>query len=495
MQLMEYTRNATEFIPHANVPGPARLEVERADNSGTVNADPMFMADRLAITNLVMAYSYLIDEGRWDDWFALFSDDIAFETTTPELGTILVNGKKAFKDMVDTQYIAGGRTSKAVRRHTQANVHVAEQTGTTAKVRTYMLISTVPAADQLHTLTTGTYNANLEKRNGRWIITRWYMECDAPLAPSRLPEGLPEDEFQWIPDPSVALPDVGPIAVPLKGQVTLKNHPFSMGALYEGTPVWTWNNIDVVLVDHLTEARSAAAFLPEQCTTLPIPELPGYAAIKQVWAHYRDSSFGPYSEFIVMIPCLFKRAQFLHVPFIYVDTDRAMASGREVGGWPKKLADIRMDRIGNEFRCSIDRNRERIASVGMRVGGKLFSTPLPADKPIALPYPYSMTLPIPRPTGKTQEDIPFPTTTLKVIPGVGTDIPEVARLIGAPWRMKGDFHSGSAESATYGQSDDDPIYKLPILKMLGTMFFTGRMTLALKEMVVLDDMLKTDSAR
>jgi hypothetical protein len=31
--------------------------------------------------------------------------------------------------------------------------------------------------------------------------------------------------------------------------------------------------------------------------------------------------------------------------------------------------------------------------------------------------------------------------------------------------------------------------------MLGTMFFTGRMTLALKEMVVLDDMLKTDSAR
>jgi hypothetical protein len=29
--------------------------MEKADNSGTVNTDPMFMADRLAITNEVLA--------------------------------------------------------------------------------------------------------------------------------------------------------------------------------------------------------------------------------------------------------------------------------------------------------------------------------------------------------------------------------------------------------------------------------------------------------
>ncbi|MDB6112958.1 MAG: hypothetical protein JWR69_4708 [Pedosphaera sp.] len=39
-------RNLKKYKPHANVPGPARLAVERADNSGAVNADPMFMADR-----------------------------------------------------------------------------------------------------------------------------------------------------------------------------------------------------------------------------------------------------------------------------------------------------------------------------------------------------------------------------------------------------------------------------------------------------------------
>ena len=78
------------FVPHKTVPGPPRLEMAIADYSGTVNTDPTFVADRLAIINHVMAYSYLIDEGRWDDWFGLFSDDIAFESTTPELGTVLI---------------------------------------------------------------------------------------------------------------------------------------------------------------------------------------------------------------------------------------------------------------------------------------------------------------------------------------------------------------------------------------------------------------------
>lgn len=102
-----------------------------------------------------------------------------------------------------------------------------------------------------------------------------------------------------------------------------------------------------------------------------------------------------------------------------------------------------------------------------------------------------MTLPLPPPTGKPQESVPFPTTTFKLMPGVEVgNPPSVARLIGAPWRMKGDFHSGSGASAAYGRSDDDPLYKLPILQTLGAMYFQGDMTLALKEMTVLDDMLK-----
>jgi acetoacetate decarboxylase len=465
--------------------------MERADNSGTVNPDPMFIADRQAIINHVMAYSYLIDEGRWDEWFALFSDDVSFETTAPEVGTLILKGKAPFKEFVKHRYVIPGKTSKGVRRHTQGNVHVAEQTATTAKVRTYMLISSVPAANELHLLTTGTYNADLEKSNGKWTITRWYIEVDAPLSPSPFPEGFTKEEVIYSPDPSTAMPGAGPTATPLKGQVTLKNHPFSMGALYENAPEWFWKDIDVVIVDYLTDAKSAAAFLPEQCTTLPIPELPGYSAIKQVWARYRDSSFGPYNEFMPVIPCLFKGELFLHVPFIYVDNDAAMAGGREIGGWPKKMGNISMDRVGDEYRCSFERHGERLASARMHVGGKLFSTPLPADKAVSLPFPYNMTFVLPPPTGKEQATVPLPTTTIKLVPGVGglNPTPALARLIGAPWHMKGAFHGGSGASIAYRPSEKDNFYKLPILKVLGAMYFEGEMTLALKDMKVLDDML------
>jgi hypothetical protein len=169
---------ADKFEPHSTVPGPKRLQMEKADNSGTVKADIQFIADRLAILNHIGAYAFLFDEGRLDDWFALFSHDVSFENTTPTLGTVIVKGKKAFRERVSQRY--GPKEVIPVRRHTMGNIHVASQTATTAKARTYMLISTVPAADKLNILTTGTYNASLEKRNGKWLITRWYIEADAP---------------------------------------------------------------------------------------------------------------------------------------------------------------------------------------------------------------------------------------------------------------------------------------------------------------------------
>jgi acetoacetate decarboxylase/3-phenylpropionate/cinnamic acid dioxygenase small subunit len=480
-----------EFVPHQNVPGPGRLRLEKADNSGKVNTDPLFIADRLAIVNHISAYSYLIDEGRWDDWFALFADDIVFENTSPDLGTVVIKGMKGFKALVDERYIKPGKTSKGVRRHTMGNIHVTEQTATSAKVRTYLLISNVPQADKLQTLTSGSYNADLEKRGGKWTITRWYIEVDAKLAPSKLPEGF-GDAVKWIPDPLTVIP--GAVAAPIRGQLSLDTITFSMpagGALYRNLPVWTWTGLDVVILDYLTDAKSAAAFLPESVTTVPIPELPGFSAIKQVWAHYRDSSFGPYNELIVTIPCLYKGEMYLYVPFIYVDRDSAMSSGREIGGWPKKLADIRMDRVGNDYRLSLTRGRAEMHATA-KVGHKIFSTPLPANDSVPLAYPQNMTLPLPPPTGKPQETVPLPTLTFKFIPGVGAEnpVPEVAELIGAPWKIKGDFHGTEGIAIGMRSSEEDPFDKLPVLATVGGTYVSGEMTLALKEMKVLENFLQ-----
>jgi 3-phenylpropionate/cinnamic acid dioxygenase small subunit len=176
---------------------PKRLQMMQADNSGKPLTSWEAVADRQAIINQVTAYSFLIDEGRWDEWFALFSDDILFETTAPCFGTIRVKGKKAFKDFVNVRFRGpGSETNRVAHRHTMGNVHVAEQTDTTAEVRTYLLISNAFPNGKFQIFTSGTYNASLRKRNGAWIITRWYIETDAPVPPSKV--DIPRVEF--IPD-------------------------------------------------------------------------------------------------------------------------------------------------------------------------------------------------------------------------------------------------------------------------------------------------------
>lgn len=485
------------FVPHKNVPGPPRLQMAVSDYSGTVNTDPAFIADRLAIINHISAYAYLIDEGRYDEWFELFTDDISFETTAPEVGTLILKGKAPFQQFVHDRYVVPGKTSKGVRRHTQGNIHVAAQTADTAKARTYMFISSVPKADHLHMVTSGTYNADLRKVDGKWKISRWYIEVDCPLSPSPLPEGFSPEEVIVALDPSTFLPGAPEVAEAVPGKITLANHPFSTpanGPLYANAPVWNWTDVDIIIVDYLTTAAAAAEFLPAQCTTVPIPELPGYALIKLIWAKYRDTSFGPYNELMPTIPCLYNGQPFIHVPLIYVDNDCAMAAGRETGGWPKKLAKIDMERTGNEYRCSFERGGEQLVSTKVDIEGPLFSTPLPADKPVTLPFPYNMTLPLPPPTGKEQESLPFPTTTIKLVPAVdgGAGTPSVARLIGSPWHMTGTFSKASNASVAFRKSENDPFYKLPILKILGAMFLEGDMTLKFSEMTVLVDLLKSN---
>ena len=176
---------------------PKRLPMVQADNSGKPLTGKRAIADRQAIINQVTAYSFLIDEGRWDAWYDLFSEDILFETTAPCFGTIRVKGKEAFKRFVDIRFKGpGSETNRVAHRHTMGNVHVAAQTDTTAEVRTYMLISNAFPDGKFQVFTSGTYNASLRKRNGAWTITRWYIETDAPVPPSKV--DIPGVEF--IPD-------------------------------------------------------------------------------------------------------------------------------------------------------------------------------------------------------------------------------------------------------------------------------------------------------
>jgi hypothetical protein len=82
--------------------------------------------------------------------------------------------------------------------------------------------------------------------------------------------------------------------------------------------------------------------------------------------------------------------------------------------------------------------------------------------------------------------------TLRLFPGVGSDnpAPALAELIGAPWRMSGNVYGGSDTTIATYPSENDPFYKLPVLKVLGAAYAYGEMSLALKEIKVVEDLLK-----
>ncbi len=65
-------------------------------------------------------------------------------------------------------------------------------------------------------------------------------------------------------------------------------------------------------------------------------------------ADYGASTLGPYKEFVSFIQVKDDKDNIgLYIPYIYVTNDVALASGREVLGAPKKMADISIDKSTN----------------------------------------------------------------------------------------------------------------------------------------------------
>jgi hypothetical protein len=269
----------------------------------------------------------------------------------------------------------------------------------------------------------------------------------------------------------------------LSPDVYLKQGMPGQSSLYPtGTP-YTYRDTEMTLVAFATDEDKAAALIPKELQLVKIPQLPGQASAMAIFAKYRENDqIGPYMEVIVNIPVLYKGQLYLYVPFIYVDTDAAMAAGREAGGYPKKIANIQMRNYGalrlstmsrgSMQEKSADPNFSDIASSSMKKGGQLFSIPLAADKSPQLPFPYNLILPIPAPTGAPQDYV-LTTMGLRRIQGVGpgangSDNAVIAQLVTSPWKVKqGAIYAASEVSLEFTPSKEDPIAQmLPVNSVL-----------------------------
>jgi acetoacetate decarboxylase len=256
----------------------------------------------------------------------------------------------------------------------------------------------------------------------------------------------------------------------LQGRLKKSQLPYAMGDLYrpEADGPWWWKGIDMVSITYLTPEAAAAAALPSEFSLPPTP-VEGLAVAMLMFAKYRGGTLEPYNEVVLQIPCLYKGQPYLYVPSIYVTTDQAMASGRELSGFPKKLATIELDSLGVQFSGSLERHSMRVASISFKQQNTLFSMPLPAKEKMVLPTPFDQLFVLPEPTGRPQ-GLPFRIATTRFIPdGIAP------HHIESLWRFEqGTIWAGEGR-IEYAPSDAEPLAKLPVVGALASTLFRGDM--------------------
>jgi hypothetical protein len=67
-----------------------------------------------------------------------------------------------------------------------------------------------------------------------------------------------------------------------------------------GPEGWDWLDLEMVMIDYMTNAEAAAEWLPAQCELISIPLAPSQTAVKIIFANYRAGTLPPYKEAITL---------------------------------------------------------------------------------------------------------------------------------------------------------------------------------------------------
>ena len=161
------------------------------ENPGAVDFDP---EDRLAIENLLYAYSFAYDNYEAEAWLSLFTDDAVFVAGTPGETPVAFTGE-GFRSFW-TERMKAFASSGNRRRHLMSNILFLDQTETTAHVSVVGLLTnakdgkTVSATELLKNakdakrftvVTSLNYEGWLVKGPKGWKIERWHDLPDAPV--------------------------------------------------------------------------------------------------------------------------------------------------------------------------------------------------------------------------------------------------------------------------------------------------------------------------
>ena len=270
-----------------------------------------------------------------------------------------------------------------------------------------------------------------------------------------------------------------------QGQLTKANFGYSVpidAPLYQPFPVY-YEDSTFLTFPYVTSADAAAALLPDQFELTPGPDGDAgkLAYAKVLFAKYGFSTYGAYNEVAQVIQARYKgtvpagaSADVSFAVRLHVDTDVAMAAGREIGGFPKKLGHIEFQSSSTYF-ASLESPKGLLICTGeMNPVAKVFEQRAlpPANQKLTLPYASLRVLPNP--------DLTPPYK------------PSVCQIIYTEWVLsEGTFWSGRGAVNFTGASALSPYHTLPILEQAppmsattpGTMMFRGKMTISRVEVL------------
>jgi acetoacetate decarboxylase len=212
--------------------------------------------------------------------------------------------------------------------------------------------------------------------------------------------------------------------------------------LYTSFPLY-YEDVSILMFPYLTPATQAAALLPEQFDLVPVPaDAQGQLAIAQVvFAKYGFSNIGAYNEVAQTIVASYKGTVGSFAVRLHVTSDQAMAAGREIGGFPKKLGHI-----------TFDEGATNLGTLESPKGLRICSGELDAVQPVqgsggSTPLTFFSVRLIPNPEDAAQ--------------------PSVCQIIQTAWILEnGKLWSGRGNLFFTGASGLNPYHALPVFKLM-----------------------------
>jgi acetoacetate decarboxylase len=223
-----------------------------------------------------------------------------------------------------------------------------------------------------------------------------------------------------------------------KGQLGFSMPPYA--PLFPKPPYF-YKNATLMIFRYVT-ANSVAGMLPD------IVELPDPPTAGLVFASYPSSNLGPYDEVVLFLDVVFKGRPLQFGAFLYVTSDSAMAAGREMGGYPKKIARI-------EFLPGPDQTAVMERPAGLRI---CTGTMRPEQRMIPAMSPQNPAIP-PNPL-----ELNYLTLRLIPSPQAGQP-PTLLALLETQWKIDwSEIWTGPGSCQFTGASELDPLHWAPVVE-------------------------------